>query len=189
MEADDTTFFLYQDDASVFHVVDELRDIPRDLREAAQAVEVTADEAYLLRTTTEEEGTNVVEEIQLVTGAPFPSIRALIDPPGMDFGIIGLGLGLVVALVVFRNMAKSGGHRVLTHIITSFIFSALMAVGYNAVKQYQGTQAKSPKQAQMAPSNELEKKGQEAMQRLQKRQSTQRKVLDAIKREKDTNRR
>ena len=190
MESNDTTFFIYQDAAAVFHVADELAQIPREHRELAQPVEVTPDEATVLRSVHQEEGTDVVSEVQMLTGAPLTSIQQVIEPAGFDFGIIGLGIGLVAALVVCRNMAKSGGHRLLTHIITSFIFSAICAVGYTAIKQYRGTKPTVASEVtQQQPANELEKKGQEALQRLQKRRGTQRKVLDSIKREKQDNRR
>ena len=189
MESNDTTFYIYQDAAAVFHVADELGQIPREHRELAQPVEVTQDEATVLRNVREEEGTDVVSEVQMLTGAPLASIQQIIEPAGIDFVIIGLGLALVATLVVFRNMAKSGGHRLLTHIIASFIFTAIGAVGYNAIKQYQGTKPTVVSEAPQQPANELEKKGQEAIERLQKRRGTQRKVLDAVKREQQNNRR
>ena len=181
METNDTTFYVYQDEASVFHVVETMGEVPSAHRELSRAVEVSADEAAILRSASEEGDTDVVQEIRMLTGVSIDAIDEITSPPGIDYGLIGLGLGLVAALIVCRNIAKSAGHRLLSHIITSFIFSAITAVGYTAIKQYKATQPVPASEAQKAPANELEKKGQEAIQRLELRHGKQRKVLDSIK--------
>ena len=91
MESNDTTFFIYQDAAAIFHAADELGQVPREHRELAQPVEVTPEEATVLRTAREEEGTAVVSEVQMLPGAPLTSIQQFIEPPGIDFGTHGEG--------------------------------------------------------------------------------------------------